>query len=205
MVLPAAVALSFSENSITTINDSDLQQEVSNAEIKIRAAAALGVFVIKYNATIIGNPAIDPRVFTADLPTLQNQFYSAFIIAGYIVGLDPLTGFWQITWSNFGPETQVLVYSFRTSFNPSGVTARTISAIQTFFGGLVPVVYTDVAYNGFIDEAGFGGSSSTFYEFTVIAGQDSDRTSHATLLKGFLTTQGLGYNSGNCAVYLMTP
>lgn len=205
MVLPAASALTLTTNAISATNAADVQQEVTNAETKIRQAAALGVYEIDYNASIVGNPAIDPRLYTSDLPTNQQAFYNAFVNAGYIVGLDTLTGFWSISWANMGPEHNVLVYSFRTTFNPSSVTSQTITAIENFFAALVPIVYTDIAYNGFINESGFGGTTSTFYEFTIIAGQDSDRTSHATALAGFLTTQGLGYTNVNSAVYLMTP
>lgn len=205
MVLPAAAALTITNTAITYTDNSEVQVEVSNAEIQVQKATGKGVFAITYNANIVGNPAIDPRMFTADLPPNQQRFYNAFVESGYIVGLDPLCGFWSINWAATGPEAQVLVYSLRTSFDPTAVVDRTISALQVFFNGLVPVVHTDIAYNGNIDETSFGGSASTYYEFTIVAGQDSDRTDHSTLVEGFITTQGLGFNSGNSKVYLLTP
>lgn len=205
MVLPAAAALTLTNTAITYTDDSEIQVEVSRAEIQVEKAVGKGTFAITYNANIIGNPVIDPRIFTADLPPLQQRFYNTFVESGYIVGLDPLTGYWSINWAPSGPEAQVLVYSLRTSFNPVAVVDRTIASLKVFFEGLVPVVYTDIAYNGNIDETTFGGAASTYYEFTIIAGQDSDRTDHSTLVEGFITTQGLGFNSGNSKVYLLTP
>jgi hypothetical protein len=196
MVLPAESALTYTVQAIAATNNSDLSTEVSFAEIKIRAATALGVYVISYNANIVGNPALDPRIFTADLPILQQNFYNAFIDAGYIVGLDTLTGYWSINWAASGPETQVLVYSLRTMFDPTTIITQTTNAIMSYFGSLLPVVYTYTTYNG---------QTATFYEFTVIAGQDSDRTNHAANLLGFLTTRNIGYTDGNLDVLLMTP
>jgi hypothetical protein len=207
MVLPAASAQTLSATAIINTNNADLQLEVSLAENKITAATAHGAYQVLYNAQVIGNPAIDPRLFTNDLPINQKDFYNAFIGAGYIVGLDANTGFWSITWAPSGPETMVIVYSFRTTLNPSSpnIVPQTMAAIEAYFNTLTPVVHVYTSYDGFINETGFGGTTSTFYEFTIIAGQYTDRTDHSANVAGFLYTQGLGYNSGNANCYFMTP
>jgi hypothetical protein len=205
MVLPAQAALTMTNTAVTNTNNAELQLEVNNAQSRINYAISVGSFSIEYNALILGNPNFDPRLYFNSLSILQQQFYTAFIQVGYIVDWDTNTGFWTITWAPTGPETLVLIYSFRVSIDPSAFTAQTITSIQNFFTALVPTVHTVVIYNGFIGESSFGAPTSTFYEFTTIAGQYSDQTNHATALAGYMTTTGLGYNSGNSNVFLLAP
>lgn len=202
MVLPASEALSLTNNAITNINDSDVQTEVGLAEAKIRAASGVGLFNISYNATIIGNPPVDPRT-TADLTLTQQSFYNNFINAGYTVGIDIETGYWSIAWASTGAETAVVIYSFRTSFDPTAIITTTINAFVAYFQAQIPIVHATASYNGSIDETAFGGTSSVYYEFTIVANQDLETTNHSAALKTHLIQQGIGYTTGNCAVFQM--
>lgn len=202
MVLPALDAITLTNSSLTKNSTADLQTEVGLAETRIRAATGLGLYSLIYNATIIGNPAVDPRS-TTDLPPNQLNFYNAFVAAGYIVGLDTASGYWTIAWAAQGAEHLVSIYTLRTSFNPAAVVNQTINTIATFFEAQLPVVHVNVSYNGFIDQTGFGGVSSTAYEFTIVADQETDTTNYSASLKTYITTQSFGFTNSNCNVYQM--
>lgn len=199
MVLPAPDALALSNNAIVKNDKTDLQTEISITENRIRTASSFGLYALIYNATIIGNPAVDPR--TSDLPTNQQNYYDAFVNVGYIVGMDNVTGYWSINWESQGVETRVSIYSFKTTFNPSAILAQTIDLITSFFKGQRPVIHVQTTYSGNIDETAFGGSSTTYYEFTIVADQETDMTNFSAPLKTYLTTQGIGYTNSNCNVY----
>jgi hypothetical protein len=200
MVFLASDAVTLTTNSISNINATDVQLELSLAETKIRQAAADELYRLLYNATIIGNPRANPRI-TSTLSANQLSFYNLLINAGYIVGLDLPSGYWLINWEPAGPESLVRVYSFRTIVAPGAVSVQTLAAITAYFAALHPVAHTVAVTNGFINETDFGGSSSTFYEYTIVADQGSDVTDYSAGLKANLITQGLGYNSGNCNSY----
>jgi hypothetical protein len=198
MVLPASEATSLTTTAVAEHSGTDLQTEVSLAEAQIRSAASFGLYSTAYNATTIGNP----KVLQPDaLSSVQLAFYNAFIDAGFRISLDPETGYWLISWETQGAESQVAIYSFRTSIDPTAVVDLTTQVIQDFFLGLRPPVLVSIAYNGFLDEADFGATSSLYYEFTVVANQGSDNTNNADALRNALIIQGLGYTIDNCRVY----
>jgi hypothetical protein len=202
MVLPALDALTLTNSSLIKNSTTDLQTEVGLAETRIRTAAGLGLYALVYNATIIGNPAVDPRT-TNDLPPNQLNFYNAFAESGYIVGLETATGYWSLAWASQGAEHLVTIYSFRTSYNPASIVNQTITTIMTFFEAQIPIVHVNVDYNGFIDQTSFGGVSSTYYEFTIVADQETDTHNFSSTLKTYITTQSFGYTDSNCNVYQM--
>jgi hypothetical protein len=199
MVLSATDAFTLTTNTISRDTDTDIQTEISLVEAKIRSASGLGLYSISYNAKIIGNPEVDPRIYTT-LPPTQITFYNLLISAGYSVTIDPASGYWNISWSTIGNDAFVKVYSFRTTYNPTSFADQVITVIKNFFLSLHPVVHSTVKYNGFIDETGFGGVSSTFYEFTIVVDQQ-DNFDNSTNLKLDIVSQGLGFDNGNCAVY----
>jgi hypothetical protein len=200
LVFPALQAQLLTSNSTTFANESDVQLELTLAENQIQVAGSLGQYFVLYNATIIGNPLGDPNI-PSNLTVNQQTFYNLFINAGYQVYLDFTTGWWNFTWALTGPEATIVVYTFRTTFVPTSIINTTISTIEAYFASLIPIVHTTTTYNGFINEAGFGGATSTYYEFTIAANQGTDTTDHSVALKAFILIQGLGYNSGNCNAY----
>jgi hypothetical protein len=199
MVVPASDVLIITNNTLVSTSADDVQLEVSLAEGRIRGAAGLGLFSTTYNATILGNPQVDPRTNT-ELPPNQLQFFQLFIEAGYTVSVDTATGYWLLSWGAAGPESLVQIYTFRTTFNPSSIISQTKVAIENFFAALRPTVHSTVTYNAFIDEAGFGGTTSTYYEFTIITDQQ-DPTDLSSGLETTIQIQGLGFTSLNSAVY----
>ena len=70
MVLSASQANSLTQSSIQITEEQQLNQELANAEARIRQAAGLGRFKLGFNALIIGNPVDDPQV-DANLTALQ--------------------------------------------------------------------------------------------------------------------------------------
>lgn len=204
MTFSAIDAQILTSNTITSTNESDVQLELTLAEKNITSAASIGQYFVLYNATIIGNPLGNPDV-VSNLTENQETFYQLLINAGYIVTLDIATGWWNISWATSGAEVTVAIYTFRTTLVPTAIVSSTISTITAYFASLIPIVYTNVSYNGFINEAGFGGATSTFYEFTITANQGSDTTDHSTSLKSAILAQGLGYTTNNCNVYQLTP
>lgn len=199
MVLPASDVLILTNNTLLRTSSDDVQLEVSLAEGRIRGAAGLGLYSTHYNATIIGNPQVDPRTHT-DLPPNQLQFFELFVDAGYTVSVDTATGYWLFSWNAQGAETLVQIYTFRTTLDPTGIIDLTKVAIENFFASLRPVVHSAITFNNFIDEAGFGGTTSTFYEFTVVTDQQ-EPTNLSNGLKTAVLIQGLGYTVNNCNVY----
>lgn len=200
MVLAAGDALLLTTTAVAAQNGTDLQTEVSLAEAQIRSAASFGLYSTNYNATIIGNPGADPS-YTDGLSPVQLAFYSGFIGTGFRVGLDPETGYWLIGWESQGPESQVAIYSLRTSADPSDVVDITLAFLRNYFVGLRPSLLATAAYNGFIDEADFGSTTSLYYEFTIIVSQGADASNYSGALRTALINQGLGYTSDNCRIY----
>lgn len=202
MVLAANDAILLTSTSVAAHSGLDIQTEVSLAEASIRSATSFGLYSIPYNATTIGNPAVNP-LRTDALTVTQQNFYYSFVNAGYRVGLDPKTGYWLISWEPSGAEQQVAIYSLRTIFEPTNVIADTTTIIVNYFAQLRPTVLTTIKYNGFMDETEFGAPQSVFFEFTIIANQGSDTTNHSVGLKTLLVTQAIGFTDDNCRIYQM--
>lgn len=201
MVLSAANALTLSTNSQSEQDEEDLQTEVTLAETSVSGAAGRGLTMVKFNATILGNPTADPYASGALSTTNQQEFRDAFGDAGYTVGWDEDSGYWTLDWSAVGAEQSVVVYSFRTILSPAGsVETNTITAINAYFGALTPVAHSRAALVNNIDETTFGATASTFYEYVIVVDQ-ADSTDHATALKAYVIAQIGSYNSGNCHVY----
>lgn len=200
MVFPASQAKIFTDQTTATTASSQVQIEISLCEQKIRFGTGQGLYLLAYDAKIIGNPNGAPQdvnVLTAN----QQSFYNLLVNAGYVVGRDISTGRWSINWSPIGPETLVNVYSFRTIVVPGAIHVQTATAIEFFFASQTPVIHSVVVAINNIDETAFGATSSVFYEYTVVVDQEYNVTDYSAALKGHMTSQGLGYNSGNCQVY----
>lgn len=202
-MFPALDAFTYTNTTIIANAAFAVQREIGNCEEKIRAATGLGFFDITYNATILGNPKGVPQ-HANNLSDNQLTFYNLLINAGYLVDLDIDTGRWLIKWSPTGPEAQVNVYSFRTTVVPTGISDQTKITIENYFLALIPTVHSLVTLNNTLNEAAFGGSGTTFYEYTIIVDQAFDSTDFSAILKAVLLAQSLGYESGNCAVYKIT-
>ncbi len=200
MVLPANSAFVYTTTTIASRAAFAVQREIGNCEEKIRGATGLGFFDIVYNATILGNPNGPPQHAT-NLTDNQQTFYNLLINAGYLVDLDIDTGRWLIKWSPTGPEAQVNVYSFRTTVNPAGISAQTITTIENYFLALIPTVHSLVVLDNILPEADFGGSGTTFYEYTIVVDQIFDNTDFSAILKAVLLVQSLGYTGLNCQVF----
>ena len=199
MVLSASQANSLTFSSIQITDEQKLDQELASAEARIRQVAGLGRFKLGYNALILGNPVDDPQD-DSNLTDLQIQFRDHFNDQGYIVSLEPVTGFWLLDWSEVGAENQVTIYSARTTVLPGPVSQATIDAINTYFAGVTPAVNsrvvlvdTDPPSGGDIPEADFGAPDSTFFEYTIIAEQQND-FNHKDAIKTALKATGLGYD-----------
>lgn len=203
MVLSATTALTLTTNAITETNQTNLNQEITLAEAKIRTAAGLRKTKLLYDATIIGNPAGDPHD-DANLPTqTQRDFRDAFTSAGYIVGLDTNSGYWLIDWTETGIEESVTIYSFRTIQAPGAISTQTITAINAYFEGLDPKVRSRAVLTNNLDETTFGATASTFYEYTIVADQP-DTTDHSVNVRAALVAAGLGYLNANCNCFKVT-
>lgn len=200
MVLSANTAATLTSNALATRSEELVAQEIANAEARIRAAAGLGATKINFNATLIGNPIGDPQISTNLATENQIDFRDAFNSAGYMVSRDPDTGYWVLDWTVLGIETQVNLYTFRTTLAPGAISAQTITAIGNFFTSLVPVAHANAVSNNNIDETQFGAPASTFYEYSIVVDQ-STSADHSSALKAAVIAAGLGYNSGNCNVY----
>lgn len=202
MVLSAANALTLSTNSQSSQDEEDLQTEVTLAETSVSGAAGRGLTMVKFNATILGNPTADPYASGALSTATQQEFRDAFGDAGYTVGWDEDSGYWTLDWSAVGAEQSVVVYSFRTILNPAGsVSTNTIAAINGYFGALTPVAHSRATLVSNIDETVFGATASTFYEYVIVVDQ-ADATDHTTALKAYVIAQmAASYNSSNCHVY----
>ena len=200
MVFSANDALIFTNNQIVQAAAAEVQIEIGMAETEIRRATGLGLFNIVYNATVIGNPIGPPQIST-NLTANQSTFYGLFVGAGYLVDLDDNTGRWFLNWAPVGPESQVSVYSLRTTITPTFISPATITLIETFFAGISPVVHVNVILSGTLNEADFGGTGTIFYEYTIVTDQEFNLTDFSAALKAMLITQGLGYLSGNCQIF----
>lgn len=200
MVFPASQAQNLTDNAISSTNSREVQLEITLCEQQIRTATGLGLFHIIYNAKILGNPKGPPQI-SNNLSDNQEDFYNLLIHAGYVVTFDSPTGRWNISWAPVGPETLVAVYSFRTTVVPGAIYALTIAAIESFFTNQIPTIKSVVVIDGDIHESDFGGTDSVFYEYTAVVDQEFDNTDNSSPLAEFVISQGLGYNSGNCAAY----
>ena len=201
MVLAANNALNLAESALDQQAMEKLNTEVSLAESAIRrAAASFGRTNLNYNATIVGNPAVDP-FDDALVNPLQTGFRDTFSDAGYSVGRNPDNGYWILDWAAQGIEWQVQVYSVRTTVNPSGVSADTITAIQTFFGTQTIPARTRSVVQSNIDETSFGAAASAFFEYVVVVDQ-TDGTDLSASLRTYLAAQpDMGYTTGNMNVF----
>ena len=205
MVFPATQAKIFTDQTIATLADSQVQIEISLLEQKVRAATGQSLYEITYDAKIIGNPNGVPQD-PANLTENQETFYTLLIQAGYLVNRDPSSGRWLVNWAPVGPETLVNIYSLRTSVLPGAIYVQTIAAIQAFFEAQTPVIHSVVTVvqdgaGNQIQQSDFGATDSTFYEYTIVVDQQYNTTDYSVALKGYMTTQGLGYNTNNTAVY----
>lgn len=205
MVFPASQAKIFTDQTISLTADTQVQTEISLCEQKIRVATSQSLYEITYDAKIIGNPNGPPQD-SANLTTNQETFYTLLVDAGYQVNRDLGSGRWLINWAPVGPETLVNVYSLRTSVLPGAVYVQTIAAIQNFFASQSPVIHSVVTIvqdgsGNQIQESDFGATNSTFYEYTAVVDQQYNATDYSASLKTYMTTQGLGYNTSNCAAY----
>ena len=199
MVLSASQANSLTLSSIQITDEQQLNQELASAEARIRQVAGLGKFKLGYNALILGNPVDDPQD-DSNLTDLQIQFRDHFNDQGYIVSLEPETGFWLLDWTEVGAESQVTIYSARTTVAPGPVSQQTIDAINTYFDGVIPavnsrveIVDTDPPSGGDIPESDFGAPDSVFFEYIIIAEQQND-FNHKDAIKTALKASGLGYD-----------
>jgi len=205
MVFPASQAKIFTDQTIASVADTAVQTEISLLEQKIRAATSQSLYEITYNAKLIGNPNGPPQD-SNNLTENQETFYTLLVQAGYLVNRDIGTGRWLINWAPVGPETLVNIYSFRTSVLPGAIYVQTEAAIQAFFENQTPTIHSVVTIvqdgsGNQIQQSDFGATDSTFYEYTIVVDQQYDTTDYSAALKGYMTTQGLGYNTSNCAAY----
>jgi hypothetical protein len=209
MVLTSYAANVFTTHATTTQDEASLQAEVDLTERAIRNAATRQKTTVLYNATTVGNPYSDPTTDT-NLTALQISYRDAFITAGYLVSLDSLTGYWSLSWASHSIESNVAVYSIRTTVTPGAVSATTIQLIDCFFTDHTTAAYaasTSVqsGTGGDIQETDFGATLSTFYEYVTIVQQQTNATDLSASLLLELTTSpagvGLGYTSSNVAVY----
>jgi hypothetical protein len=209
MVLTAANASLYTAATITTQEAAKLQTEVDLTERTIINAANLQKYAVQYNATTVGNPYDDPLVDT-NLTALQIAYRDAFVAVGYNVSIDATSGYWSFTWASQGIESNVAVYSTRTTVSPSAISASTITEINSYFSGLILSAYaasTSVqsGTGGDIQETDFGGTNSVFYEYITVVRQQDNLTDLSSGLLTQLSTGpvgvGLGYTSTNMAVY----
>ncbi len=107
MVLSASQANSLTLSSIQITDEQKLDQELASAEARIRQVAGLGRFKLGYNALILGNPVDDPQD-DSNLTDLQIQFRDHFNDQGYIVSLEPETGFGYSTGLRWEPKARLL-------------------------------------------------------------------------------------------------
>lgn len=199
MALSSSQANQYTLQAIQQSLEQDVINEIRNAEQQIRSTISnQQVFKTSFFASIIGNPSGNPNVVT--LSDRQQQFFDHFVNQGYFVNVDTENGNWLLDWSQVGgvPAT-VHLYSVRTTVSPGAVSAATISAIDNFFGTLIPVAIsntvladTDPTSGGDIPETDFGASGSVFYEYLSVV-QQQDSADHSLGLKTALRASGLGY------------
>lgn len=206
MVLTAPTANNFTVIATNTQNLSDLQREVDLSERSIRNAATRQKYYALFDARIIGNPTADPQD-DAILSQMQIDYRDTFINAGYLVTLDPHTGFWKLSWAEQGVEELVSVYSVRTTVIPGAVSVLTEEAIVAFFETVVPVVRPRVNLNtsgsgADINEGDFGAPFSVFYEYVVIAQQQDPTVDYSNDIRTALITTPLGYTMAPSNVFV---
>ena len=203
MVLRSSNANILTTNAIRVQDRNILRQEISLAESAIRNAANQQQFRTVYNSRNIGNPPGNP--VRATLTVLQQEFYQAFITAGYQVGLDAASGFWSFRWAARSAEGLVRVYSIRTIVLPGAIHTQTVNAINSFFVGLVPTVTSRVVLisggTGVINETDFGATERVFYEYVAVV-QQADLVDHRNALRASLVASGLGYNASPSNVFV---
>lgn len=204
MVLSAASAITLTSNAVRVHEAQALTTEVGRAESAIQNAASRELYLIHYNATLVGNPPMDVDE-DSSLTDLQIEFRDAFVDAGYLVSRDE-DGFWLIRWAEQGAPSLVQVYSVRTTVTPGPVLNQTLDKINVFFEQLLPktphvVKFINLGTGGDISEGDFGASASTFYEYLAIVQQSEPDTDHKAGLLSALTTAGLGYTGANTEVY----
>jgi len=209
MVLSSYAAGIFTTNA-TAIHDTEkLQRDVDLTERAILNAATYQRNYVVFNAMSVGNPPNDPTVDT-HLTSLQIAYRDAFVNSGYLVTRDAATGYWKLTWASQSIETNVSVYSIRTTVTPGAIFAETIQLIDCFFAGQATAAYASSTSvisgsGGDIQETDFGATLSTFYEYISVVQQQNKSTDFSSDLLNELTTStigvGLGYTTANTAVY----
>lgn len=197
MVLTALNANNYTQTAITVQEDAELQQEIDLTERAIRNAATRQKFDLVYDARIVGNPFDNPQI-DGNLTPVQISYRDAFISAGYFVTIDGVSGMWKFSWSDIDIETLVSIYSIRTTVSPGAVSTQTISAINEYFAAIIPAVtaktsLVNVGSGGDIDEALFGATPSTFYEYIAIVRQQDTDADYSSGIKTALVTTTLGY------------
>lgn len=207
MVLQASDAAQITDTSILIQSEQKLNREIFLTEAQIRRAGRKQKRETAYDATILGNPFDDPND-DANLTDLQKDYRDYFVTAGYIVSLDPQTGWWRFDWSEIGADSVTTIYSIRTVVTPGAISDDTITLIEEFFANQNPAVTataTIVTINGGdIDETEFGATTSTFYEYHARVGQaQSQDVDFSADLTTYLEVQGapLGYAAGNVKAY----
>ncbi len=198
MTLTATQANQLTQDAILRNMEQDVLTEVQRAEQQIRQRVRAEFFSLRFNATVIGNPAKDPSDDN-NLTDSQISFRDHFVGDNYIVGLDPQTGFWLLDWATVGSESVTNVYSIRTTVVPGAISQLTIDSIDAFFGGLslratsrTVLADTSPTSGGDIPESDFGAPDSTFYEYIALV-QQQDSADYSADLKAHLRASGLGY------------
>lgn len=207
MTLSATEAITLTANAISVQDSQDLRAEVTRAESAIRNATTRQLYAVLYDASIVGNPDVDPSNDDG-LTAQQIAFRDAFEATGFVLGRDEDSGLWSISWDSQGAEHLVSVYSIRTTLAPGAVQTATITNIETYFETLTPKVLARVSivpYNGGdIDETEFGAVASVSYEYIAVVTQPNSTLDYSTGLKSALVASGLGYDdsgSDNVEVY----
>ena len=209
MVLTAYAAGVFTASTITTLDATKLATDSDLTERAIRNAATIEKYTVTFNATTVGNPYADPLT-DSNLTALQIAYRDVFLAAGYLVSLDATTGYWRFTWASQSVESNVSVYSIRTTLTPGAISTDTITMINCFFADQTAAAYaasTSVSSGtgGDIQETDFGGTLSTFYEYVSVVQQQNNTTDLAADLLTYITTGAigisLGYTTSNVAVY----
>ena len=205
MVFTASQAGLYTSNSITVNENLNVQREVDLTERAIRSAARLKKYAIEFNALTIGNPIGDPMDSNTNLSSEQVAYRDAMIAAGYQLGKHGVSGYWTITWASQGIETSVNVYSVRTTVTIGPISASTITYLSDYFKNQKISDYANISAittnGGDINEADFGATASTFYEYVIVIKQQDKTVDLSTDIVGALAGSSYGYTTTNTSVY----
>jgi len=204
-MLNSTTAYQSSLSSLGIVQAQALSDEIAKLELAIRNANARGAFTTFFNARVVGNPTVAVEN-TDGLTAMQIEFLNVLISAGYVVSRDTGSGWWSVSWSQEGPEDIVHLYTIRTILSPGSISAQTIDTINEFFLNHSPtatsraVLFSPTGSGGNVDETTFGATASTFYEYSTLVTQQ-DALDYSADLKTALLAAGLGYLTGNVAVW----